>query len=435
MKKRVAGLLAAVMLLSGCSLQKRERPQWEKPLEYTRPGGQEAVVQSDAGAGPQAVAQRTILYEGMLSDQLKYVIYVDGEMELSGGNVTNKLLDESQLRGKWEKVETVTFGPGVEIIGRECASDLNMKWVTLGADVRQIEEYAFASCTQLRSVEFNTGLRSIGSYAFSGCTQLRHADLGAGIESLGMQIFDNCATLKTVSLDCNPSARSFEGCTAVTQVEFGPNVTQIGEFAFKGCTGLTELILPAGFQAIQSHAFEGCTSLSKVEFGEQIDSIGDYAFSGCSQLHSVTLGESISFLGVRIFDNCTALNSITLRCNPGTRSFEDCGSVTEVVFESGVSEIGSYAFKGCTSLQNLILPEGMEIIRERAFEGCTSLSKIEIPKSLRLLEKYVFSGDMEIQEVVFCDRTFGQFQPYGTAEWFDWCEGSSIREGICHKKK
>ena len=65
-------------------------------------------------------------------------------------------------------------------------------------------------------------------------------------------------------------------------------------------------------------------------------------------------------------------------------------SITEVIIENGVTNIGDYAFFRCTSLESITIPESVTSIGDRAFRECTSLASIAIPESITSMGTEVF---------------------------------------------
>ena len=59
-------------------------------------------------------------------------------------------------------------------------------------------------------------------------------------------------------------AYSFNDYDALTDVEFGKDVYEIGERAFFSCDGLTKIYLPASFKIFGVSSFMGCTKLKEI---------------------------------------------------------------------------------------------------------------------------------------------------------------------------
>ncbi len=67
-------------------------------------------------------------------------------------------------------------------------------------------------------------------------------------------------------------------------------------------------------------------------------------------------------------------------------------SITTVIIQSGITNIGDRAFKDCSSLQWITIPEGVGIIGAQTFENCISLTAFHIPSSVATIESQAFKG-------------------------------------------
>ena len=76
---------------------------------------------------------------------------------------------------------------------------------------------------------------------------------------------------------------TFIGCTSLTQVDFGANITLIDGGAFERC-GLKELTLPDTITFINMGAFSDCAELTKIEIPPSVSGIGEGVFDGCESL-------------------------------------------------------------------------------------------------------------------------------------------------------
>jgi hypothetical protein len=96
-------------------------------------------------------------------------------------------------------------------------------------------------------------------------------------------------------------ASTFEGCSALVELEIPEGITTIGNAAFKNCTSfvgvntdklngtwIDVLIVPNAVTAIGSEAFSGCSSLTDLWLGSKVSTIGDLAFSGNTLLTTIT---------------------------------------------------------------------------------------------------------------------------------------------------
>ncbi|MBQ8684058.1 MAG: leucine-rich repeat protein [Clostridia bacterium] len=72
--------------------------------------------------------------------------------------------------------------------------------------------------------------------------------------------------------------------------------------------------------------------------------------------------------------------------------YEYASTVTEIVFEEGVTVVGYSTFNGWTALESVSLPSTLVSIDGEAFRGCTALKSIDIPDSVTTLGYGAFWG-------------------------------------------
>ena len=61
---------------------------------------------------------------------------------------------------------------------------------------------------------------------------------------------------------------------------------------------------------IPGYAFRGCSSLTSITIGNNVTSIGDSAFYGCSSLASITIPDSVTSIDNFAFYDCSSLTSV-----------------------------------------------------------------------------------------------------------------------------
>ena len=167
--------------------------------------------------------------------------------------------------------------------------------------VTSIGDYAFYSCTGLKSITIPNCVTSIGEYAFEGCSGL--TSMVVASENTKYDSRENCNAIIETS-----SNTLIAGCKSTII----PNsVTSIGEYAFEFCTGLTSIEIPNSVTSIGEWAFAGCYGLTSVTIGNSVTSIGSGAFYHCTGLTSVTIGNSVTSIGLSAFESCSGLTSIT----------------------------------------------------------------------------------------------------------------------------
>ena len=134
--------------------------------------------------------------------------------------------------------------------------------------------YTFEGCSKLESVTLNSGLKKLAPYTFSN-TALKQLNIPASVETLGNYALANNSNLATITF------------------ESGSLLTAIPNYCFYYDKALTSLTLPDGIQTVGSSAFYGCSALTELTFGPNLAEGGlgtnRYLFYYCSNMEKITL--------------------------------------------------------------------------------------------------------------------------------------------------
>jgi hypothetical protein len=341
--------------------------------------------------------------------------------------------------------------------------------VTIPDSVLSIGIGAFENCSNLASVVIGHGVTSIGQEAFAFCPKLMAATIPESVTNLDEWAFRECPGITNFTVSgLNPAYSSldgvlfdkaqtrlvtypqgevgdyvippsvttigenaFDGCTGLTSVVIGPNVTNI-DFAFHNCAALTNITasesnaafssvegvlfnkardtlvlfpqgkrgdyqVPNSVLTIRSFAFQGCTGLLSVEIGNSVTYFdGNGVFAGCTGLLSVKIGNSVTDLGnmAFLFVGCTNLTNITV--DPLNSVYASADGVLidksrETLLKyppakagaysvpDGILSIESQALSDCTALTTLRIADSVTTIKsDSEFSGCTALTSVLI---------------------------------------------------------
>ena len=107
--------------------------------------------------------------------------------------------------------------------------------------------------------------------------------------------------------------------------------------------------------------------------------IKDFAFKQCSTLTTVILNDGLEEIGEDAFSSCTSLRGIDVP--PTVKSIKDfaffqCSTLTTVTLHDGLEEIGEEAFQMCISLELIGIPPTIKAIHASAFNGCSQLNRV-----------------------------------------------------------
>ena len=263
----------------------------------------------------------------------------------------------------------------------------------------------------------NEGISYIGCYAFLGCSLTGSVTIPKSVTRLGLEAFRDCKNLTDVTIPAsltNIRYGAFNGCTGLTSVVIPEGVPIIDGFAFAGCTGLTSVVIPKSVTRILWGAFSGCTSLKDVYYaGDQsrwngivISDSNDPLLN--AEIHFDPTGSTGSGeCGENLTWRVDADGTLTIS---GTGAMQDYDAVSEdniwhttapwhayyptkLVFEEGITYIGSYAFYKCGFTGGLTLPESLTSIGKAAFLGCGGfIGSLTLPKNLTSVSEWAFNG-------------------------------------------
>ncbi len=202
-----------------------------------------------------------------------------------------------------------------------------------------------------------------------------------------------------------------ESCCAsnytVTSVSVGINVKTIAKNAFYNCRMLQTVTLPEGMESIDMNAFYSCTSLHTIDLPSTLKTIGDYSFYGDNGLVSVTIPASVTAIGLNPYGSCLSLSEFILE--DGNESFCEIDGVLfnadasllisypvgngleEYTVPASVKKIGDNSMRNNYTLTSIVLQEGLEEIGAGAFNVCM-FSTIDIPASVKFIGSRAFAS-------------------------------------------
>ena len=138
-------------------------------------------------------------------------------------------------------------------------------------EVTRISDYAFAYCSELKSVVLPASLKDIGDYAFEFCVSLEDIIIPDSVRHIGVGTLSGCFRLKFVqlstSLDTIPE-RLFSNCYQLKEVEIPEGVMYVGHSVFAYCYMLENISFPSTLKKIGNLAKKyfqfDCPSLANV---------------------------------------------------------------------------------------------------------------------------------------------------------------------------
>lgn len=143
--------------------------------------------------------------------------------------------------------EELQYFTGVTGIGREEFRNCKALRSTKLDNVKTIGFYAFAACSNLKSVGSLFNVEKIEKNTFDGCTNLNiEVSMPSLTGELPADLFANSGITKVLNLGKITSLHGnspydrgpFGWCYSLTQVTFPPTLTNIGAWSFQRCKAL-----------------------------------------------------------------------------------------------------------------------------------------------------------------------------------------------------
>jgi hypothetical protein len=175
----------------------------------------------------------------------------------------------------------------------------------------------------------------------------------------------------------------FSNCTSLTNINFSPLTTAVGESEFSGCTALASLAVPTNITSLGSSAFQNCPALTGVYFQGNAPTADTTVFNGdnseTNYYFPKTFGWGATFAGRPtvpiLFDCTTNASAITIKSYIGLD-----GSVTipATLYGLPVTALGNGTFHGCNTVTNVLVSSNLTSIAGQAFVDCTNLLAINV---------------------------------------------------------
>jgi uncharacterized repeat protein (TIGR02543 family) len=168
-------------------------------------------------------------------------LYTVTLMAINISNVWGQINSTVQASGKYVILDlSACTATGNTISGQNASPTGNnmniiqdnqyIKGIILPDTLTSIGNHAFASCTDLTSVDIPDGVTSIGEFAFSYCTDLTSIITPNSVTSIGRYAFDSCSKMTSVTISANVTRiedDTFARCGFLISVTFaeGSNIS------------------------------------------------------------------------------------------------------------------------------------------------------------------------------------------------------------------
>ena len=198
----------------------------------------------------------------------------------------------------YQALESVVVGESVVGIGESafsCCS--NLKSVVIKEGTTKLGFGAFSCCEDLVSVTMPNSVITLDAAVFFKCSKLKTIVIPETVTSIGQECFKGCSNLNSVIIPNNVTSvgsYAFEDCVSLEYARIGKNVRTISEYLFHNCSSLKTVdFMYEADQAVQigRRAFQGCSALTDIEFAFYVYSFGTEAFAECTTLKEITFKE------------------------------------------------------------------------------------------------------------------------------------------------
>lgn len=340
------------------------------------------------------------------------------------GNVTDVIMSENVVSvadGAMADslVQTVIIPSTVSYIGEGILSGANdLKSLTIAYVGSSAEEaskiaYLFGVNTNseipasLTTVVID-GFATIPAEAFSGCTAITTVTVGADVTEIQDSAFASCSALKTVNYNAANAAvaaNAFSGCNNISNVVFGDTVEIIPTNLCTGNSAMTSVTIPENVTTISAQAFANCYKLATVNFDAiECTSVAEGAFEYCHSLKNIVLGDQVTYIPANLY-SVYGGSTITELTIPETvtgiaaNAFSGCTALTTVNFNAPSCVIGDSAFAACTNLKEIKLGAQVATIPTNLYTGNSSIESVTVPSTVTSIEDYAFMNCTSLLQI------------------------------------
>ncbi|MBR7009158.1 MAG: leucine-rich repeat protein [Ruminococcus sp.] len=155
-----------------------------------------------------------------------------------------------------------------------------VEYVFLPETVKEIDEFGFYKCSQLKNISLPSKLERI--IDISSCFSLESIVIPDSVTYIGQSSICGCDNLKTIELSCNPlftelSFSSLNQNQSLKTIEIPQNIKTIGQHSFSSCESLESVTLYEGLKEIEYYAFLDCEKLKSIKIPKSVTEIDELA--------------------------------------------------------------------------------------------------------------------------------------------------------------
>ncbi len=332
-------------------------------------------------------------------------------------------------------------------ISRAFAFNSNIKSLITTNSSIYIEDFAFLSCTSLKSVEISSKINNIGYRAFYGCSSLNSATFQgstsagwyyaeSGSETIGTVIdvtnAANAATylkntyldkyfIKSDSQNTITIKLNIDGVDTPYTVNKGTSLASVLSSIKESGQQKYTLETTCGFyfdsefkkfMSENTRIYNAITIYTKMATLDKIivdTSQPEYKYK--KKDNNITGEVVLPYLVTRNgglvktigdFSVCKKITSIFIPKSITTiraEAFWGCSELTDVTILGDITELYDQTFMNCTKLTGISLPTSLTYIGQNTFQKCESLTSIIIPDNVKTIHSSAFAGCTGLTQV------------------------------------
>ena len=285
------------------------------------------------------------------------------------------------------------FGEGLTVMSHSYDASTKTGVISLSGTATQVGQSAFAS-TDLVTITLPNNIETFGRESFYNSRNLTTVSKPSKLKTIDYRAFCNAMAFTGIDLSGITSigADAFSGSAFTGEVVIGSGLAEIGQYAFRNCKGLT-VIFNAMPATMGNCIFEG-SGVTSATFNCDAGNLPGYMFNQCKSLTAVVFKGTLGSIGNNDFYGCSALTDISL---DGT----------------GVTTIGSEAFRGAALSASFSIPSTVTSIGGSAFCACSGLVSITVPDAA-FTGNNTFQECINLESVTFTEGTRTTAIPYRT---------------------
>ena len=321
--------------------------------------------------------------------QNNYFIFTE-----NGDNTYTVSLNDEGKAASEIVIPSVFEGIKINALGTDfLRANTKIEKVTIPGSIKNIPEYSFYNCTNLKQLVLSEGLISIGQYAFAYCALTK------------LIVPSTCTTIERQAFDYNRS---------LYHVYIPSSVATMGPYAFDDLNSYTYICIehtsvPSGWNSNWTNSTYYTSSTKLVEADEYNyvirSNYGDLSVTILRLAEATSKLQDFAFpteiegisnirVGRYLFYNNLYIRNVDFTgvARIGYSAFTSCTNLVSITFSNSLTYIDSNAFRYCSSLLRVEIPESVTEIQSMAFDACTGLEYIYIPSSVVTIAGYAFDA-------------------------------------------